>query len=424
MSTNTYYAPRKEIWAAHKEPSDDDVAAYAKWLGVAPSMHWLAKEGLKPAQWKLVAGDGGTFSRESLEQPGVVVSDAEWDQLVKHWVAQAAKGDDAPSAGAAAGASVEDSPPPRAVDGGVVAAPEPLNTPIGGGEPKIRHTTVPVVGAPVAATAATDRRPKGGEGCGAVPEAEGKKPAGESDEPSRAEQVITALTTVPDWVSLHPLLAHYVSEGVGTFFFALSIALVGKNNSSLVAPIPIGFMLMAMVFTFGYISGGHFNPAVSFAVMLTKMDDKWKLLGYMVCQTGAALGAGIVAMIVEGNRDLVVPKVHGNQAEYVRKGLFAELIFSFALATVVLHVAYSRQKHNFFYGFSIGMVVLAGASAVGGVSGGAFNPAIATGLQAAACIVGRCEALMHFWLYWVAPCTGAGLASVVFLQMDTGLNHD
>ena len=234
---------------------------------------------------------------------------------------------------------------------------------------------------------------------------------------------LNKLVTVPDWISLHPLLANFVAESVGTFIFALTFALVGMNNphptpDANITAIPVGFMLMCMVFTFGYISGGHFNPAVTLAVLLTGQESRLKMVGYIICQCGAALGAGIVAMIIQGT-GLVVPNVKNNDGEYVRRGVFAELIFTFALATTVLHVAYSRQKHNFFYGFSIGMVVVAGGSCVGGVSGGAFNPAIATGLQFAACMAGDCAPLVHFWLYWISPVIGAGIASFLFAIMDT-----
>lgn len=245
----------------------------------------------------------------------------------------------------------------------------------------------------------------------------------------RREAAIKALESefdflaVPDWIHLHPLLGAYLAEGLGTFFFVLTIALVVINNPSIkgrpetnIDAIPIGFMLMSMVFTFGYISGGHFNPAVTFAVMLARKMSILRGLMYIVIQCGSSLGAGIVAMVITGSNDIIVPDVQ-NDATYIRKGIFAELVYTFALATVVLNVAYSQQKKNFFYGFAIGMTVMAGAAAVGGVSGGAFNPAVATGLQVAVCLTGRCEPLLHFWLYWASPAVGALLAAALFAVM-------
>lgn len=262
-------------------------------------------------------------------------------------------------------------------------------------------------------------------------------------EPEKKEenQVVVALTQVsdvmnkvvgvPDWIALHPLLANYAAEGIGTFIFALTVALVGINNphqpdrpETNITALPIAFMLMCMVFTFGYISGGHFNPAVTFAVLIAKRDNVFKALLYMACQTGAAFGAGVVALIIVGDKGIIVPNVKDNDSTFIRKGLFAELIYTFALATVVLHVACSKQRANFFYGFAIGMTVCAGICAVGGVSGGAFNPAIATGLQFAVCLNGNCNFILHTWLYWLSPMIGAGLAALLFLIMDTGDRHD
>ncbi|RNF01661.1 aquaporin-like protein [Trypanosoma rangeli] len=228
---------------------------------------------------------------------------------------------------------------------------------------------------------------------------------------------------VPDWVRLHPLLGSYVAEAFGTFACVLTLSLVSVRNQSIfdeskdtnVTALPIGFMFMCMVFTFGYISGGHFNPAVTLAVFLVQKLDFVRAVGYMICQTGAATGAGLVAMAIQGSTDIFVPYV--NRA-YVSSGIFSELIFTFAIATVVLNVAYSRQSGNFFYGFAIGMTVAAGSAAVGRISGGAFNPAAATGLQLALCLTGNCEPLSSFWVYWMAPLVGSVIAALLYSQIS------
>jgi glycerol uptake facilitator-like aquaporin len=241
---------------------------------------------------------------------------------------------------------------------------------------------------------------------------------------------------VPDWVVLHPLLGSYLAEGIGTFAFVLTIALVQVNNVNLfnavdtnMTCLPIGMMLMCMVFTFGYISGGHFNPAVTIAVALARKIDFKRAVGYIIAQVGAAFGAGIVAMIIKGSNDIVVPHIK-NGSSYTSSGLFVELIYTFALATVVLNVAYSVQKGNFFYGFAIGMTVTAGAAGAGNISGGSFNPALATGLQLAVCLTGSCSTISDFWLYWVAPIFGACIAALLFSQLaqpeenNTGIHEE
>lgn len=84
------------------------------------------------------------------------------------------------------------------------------------------------------------------------------------------------------------------------------------------------------------------------------------------------------------------------------------------LVSVAFNVACSRQKNNSHYGLAIGLTVMAGAFSVGGISGAAFNPATATGLQIAQCVANDCSCLKHLWIYWVAPTTAALAAAVQF----------
>lgn len=207
-----------------------------------------------------------------------------------------------------------------------------------------------------------------------------------------------------------------VAEFVGTFLFVLTIPLSTEGIGSL-APLPIGFMLMAMVFTFGYISGGHFNPAITFATVITRHTTLPKFAKYTVTQVMGAIFASLYGTSIVG-LDFPAPDTN-NDIVKIWQALCAELIYSFALATIVLHVAYSRQRHNNFYGFAIGMCVLAAAFAVGGFTGGAFNPAVATGTQLVRCMTGNCTPLIHVWIYWLAPLGGAFLGAFIFNFLDT-----
>ena len=93
--------------------------------------------------------------------------------------------------------------------------------------------------------------------------------------------------------------------------------------------------------------------------------------------------------------------------------LVAEFLFTFALAWVVLHVATARGTDgNSFYGLAIGFTVVVGAFAVGGISGGAFNPAIALG----AMVTGLFE-WSNLWIYLLADLTGAAAAAYMFLYV-------
>jgi aquaporin Z len=91
--------------------------------------------------------------------------------------------------------------------------------------------------------------------------------------------------------------------------------------------------------------------------------------------------------------------------------LLAEFLFTFALCYVVLNVATAKStKGNSFYGWAIGFTVLTGAFAVGGISGGAFNPAVAIGL-----ITMKIVAAGSLWIYLVANLLGGAAAATVFL---------
>lgn len=207
-----------------------------------------------------------------------------------------------------------------------------------------------------------------------------------------------------------------IVEFVGTFLFVLTIPLASISNAE-VAPLAIGFMLMSMVFTFGYISGGHFNPAVSFAVFLsTKEFTKDKLVVYILAQIGGACCSALYCVMIHGP-EFPTPNP-GLDGLAIFRAFLAESVYTFVLASVVLHVACSKQKDNNFYGFAIGFAVLVAALCVGGVSGGAFNPAVATGLIVVRCLTAYCLPLANLWLYWTSEILGAFVASIFFCALQ------
>ena len=90
--------------------------------------------------------------------------------------------------------------------------------------------------------------------------------------------------------------------------------------------------------------------------------------------------------------------------------LLAEFVFTFALCFVVLNVATTEETEgNSYFGFAIGFTVLVGAYAVGSISGGAFNPAVAVGIT----VMGL-SAVANIWIFLVANLLGGAVAAVVF----------
>jgi len=207
------------------------------------------------------------------------------------------------------------------------------------------------------------------------------------------------------------------AEFIGTFLFVCIISCTVVTNPEQ-APFAIGFSLMAIVFAFGYFSGGHFNPAVSLGVMMIGGMSQKKALTYAAVQFLAGFLGALYAVMMHGqlDNDFIAPIPSDESAYGILRAIAAEVLITFFLVTVVLQVACSRQKDNQFYGFAIGMTVLSGAMSVGNISGGAFNPAVSTGLQLAkCCVTGHCRAFSYIWLYWLSHFGAAAIAAGCFL---------
>jgi aquaporin Z len=179
----------------------------------------------------------------------------------------------------------------------------------------------------------------------------------------------------------------YITEFIGTFFLVLIIGMTGN-------PLAIGAALMVMIYAGGHVSGAHYNPAVTLAVLIRGKISMGEAMVYMGSQLAGAAVAAFVIMVD------------------TTKALVSELLGTFALAYVVLNVATARtnaQPTNSFYGLAIGFTVYAMAVAFGEFSGGAFNPAVAVGAS-----VMKAFDWANIWIYLVGCFGGAALAAIVF----------
>ena len=205
-------------------------------------------------------------------------------------------------------------------------------------------------------------------------------------------------------------MRNYVTEFIGTFFLVLTIGLTVLGGTPL-APLAIGASLMVMVYMGGHVSGGHYNPAVSLAVLLRgKMASIGEFIGYVVSQCAGAVVAALVVYAILGRTFAPAPAPTAS----ITGAFLVELLYTFALALVVLNSAASAKTHgNSFYGIAIGFTVVVAAFAGGPVSGGAFNPAVGVGPVLVDTLVGG-GSLGNLWLYLVAPLAGGALAAAVF----------
>lgn len=197
----------------------------------------------------------------------------------------------------------------------------------------------------------------------------------------------------------------YIAEFIGTFFLVFTVGIAVRQAAPF-APFAIGSILMVMIFAVGHISGGHLNPLVTLAVFLRGKCERRDVLPYWIAQFAAgAVAALVVNLVLRGRVDPAVVARHPTIASFI-----VEFLFSFALAWVVLNVATAKANvGNSFYGLAIGFTVLVGAITVGGISGGAFNPAVGLGVWTMGL-----ESARQFVVYLVSDFAGAIAAALVY----------
>jgi aquaporin Z len=198
----------------------------------------------------------------------------------------------------------------------------------------------------------------------------------------------------------------YVYEFIGTFFlvFTVGMTVLNPNGVGYLAPLAIGSVLAVMVFAGAHVSGGHYNPAVSFAIFLRgkmKWQDMWI---YWLVQLIGGVVAAFLTIYFKGSPAQMPLEPSPWQA------LIAEFLFTFALCFVVLNVMTAKEtKGNAFFGFAVGFTILVGAYAVGSISGAAFNPAVALGIT-----IMNLSLWANFWILVVGSLLGGLVAAIVF----------
>jgi aquaporin Z len=200
-------------------------------------------------------------------------------------------------------------------------------------------------------------------------------------------------------------MKRYIVEFIGAFFLVLTIGFtVVDPGAGAMAPLAIGSALMVMVYAGGHISGGHYNPAVTLAVWMRGRCATSDVIPYMVAQVIGAVIAAFIVLFLKGH-----PSVEASQPNVIY-AVIVEFLFTFALCYVVLNSATSKNTSgNSFYGLAIGFTVLVGAYAVGGISGAAFNPAVAVGVT----VMGL-SSIGNIWVYIVGNFLGGAVAAVTF----------
>ena len=204
----------------------------------------------------------------------------------------------------------------------------------------------------------------------------------------------------------------YIAELLGTFillFCGTGAVVVDQQFNGAVTHIGVaitwGFIVMAMIYALGDISGAHMNPAVTIAFTLAGRFELKQVLPYIISQMAGALLASVTLhYLFPGNEMLGVTLPAGSNMQ----SFVLEFLLTFFLMLVVINVATGSKEQGMFAGLAIGSVVLLEAMFAGPVCGASMNPARS---MAPAFISGHTE---HLWIYIIAPIAGAAFAIPVY----------
>eukprot|EP00457_Paulinella_chromatophora_P007510 gb/GEZN01007533.1/.p1 GENE.gb/GEZN01007533.1/~~gb/GEZN01007533.1/.p1 ORF type:complete len:282 (-),score=27.15 gb/GEZN01007533.1/:635-1480(-) len=205
-----------------------------------------------------------------------------------------------------------------------------------------------------------------------------------------------------------------IVEFIGTYYLVLTVGMVKAEGTAVGAagPLAIGSALMVCVFAGGHISGGHYNPAVTFGILLAGRDKINTRLAaqYVGVQLFAGMCAAVTYWLLTDVAFAQFP-----QGSTPGQAFFCECIFTGLLMYVILNTATTKSlEGNSFYGMAIGFTLFTGAVAVGDVSGGVFNPAVGFGPIIMNAIVHGKENFSSIWIYFLAPLFGSAVAVATF----------
>lgn len=209
---------------------------------------------------------------------------------------------------------------------------------------------------------------------------------------------------------------NFLAETIGTFaliFFGVGAVLQQQATQTVGTTgiaVAHGLAILISIYAFGHISGGHFNPAVSFGMWVTRRIGLVKMILYWVAQLlGASLAAWVLSTLYQGGPvdvHLGTPTIDPTIGP--RAGFLLEALLTFFLVTTVFGSAVDPRAPNGFAGLAIGLSITACVLCGGALTGAAMNPARAFGPAL----------LSHYWqdawVYWAGPLLGGGVAALLY----------
>lgn len=212
-------------------------------------------------------------------------------------------------------------------------------------------------------------------------------------------------------------MKRYAAEVIGTFalvFCGTGAIIINQQTGGTIGHAGIaatfGLIVTAMIYTFGNVSGAHFNPAVTIAFSLAGLF-KWKEVSrYIIAQlSGAMLASLLLKCLFPANETLGATLPAGPQMQ----SFVLEIVLGFFLMLVILFTSQGAKEAGVMAGIAIGATVLLEAMFAGPICGASMNPARSL---APAVISGH---LASLWIYVTAPVLGAGIATGTWRLIKT-----
>ena len=215
----------------------------------------------------------------------------------------------------------------------------------------------------------------------------------------------------------------YVAELIGTFIFMIIgyLSVVAFANASaptpnlLVVPFSFGLGLLAAIFAFGHVSGGHFNPAVTVAMVLDRRTTPIDAVGYIVAQVLGAIGAALLVSVMFDQAAVAAGITKPNAAAGVTDidALIIETVMTAAFLLVILTAS---KKSPALAALAIPLTLVSIHFAIATLTGASVNPARSLG----SAIIGG--DLTGIWIYIVGPVLGGIIGWAIWMAVNAPEN--
>lgn len=201
------------------------------------------------------------------------------------------------------------------------------------------------------------------------------------------------------------------------------------GGGTVFAPIGIAVTLMTMIYAMGRVSGGHYNPAVTTALTVAGKHELMDWAPYVIAQIVGGTLMVLLFNVISDRDVMVVSSLAPAVGHSKMQALMAELVYTIQLPmTVCFSAAMASASGKQYYGLAIGFCIVCGAYAVGGISGGCFNPAISMSIGMNDLMLGDAtpstgsDSLTNALLYSAVELGGGVVAGLMFkfLNDDDG----